>query len=671
MGNTTENKRIAELRNLIERHDQLYYRDASPELTDREYDELKAELIELESQHPEEMDPESPANRVGDDRTEGFSSYTHRQPMLSLDNTYNQGELFAFDERLRKILGKDQLAYCVEPKIDGLAVSLTFENGELVRGVTRGNGAEGDIVTDNLKACIPDLPTRLTGENVPDIIELRGEVYMRLDEFERINAEREQSGQSLYANPRNLAAGTVKLLDREIVAQRRLEIVLYGLGFREPRTFKEQSEFQELLKTWGVPVLEKYWKPEGISAAWKAVEELDAMRKEFAYPTDGAVIKLNNLADQEEAGTTAKSPRWAIAYKFAAEQAETLLEKIEVQVGRTGAITPVAHLRPVLLAGTTVSRASLHNEDEIARKDIREGDTVIVEKAGEIIPQVVRVITEKRPQEAKPFAFPEVCPACGTKLVRLPGEAAWMCPNTACPPQVRRRIEHFGSRQALDIENLGESVVDQLVTRGLVETLPDLYELGVEQLLELDKFAQKASENLVNAIEASKDKPVWRLLHGLGIRHVGAGMSKDLIAAVGDLDSLLKMSAEELEKIEGVGPKVAHSLISFFQSESNQEILRRLKAAGLRWKEESPTLNDQHSLVLAGKTFVLTGTLPHWTRDEASEKIIAAGGKVTSSVSKKTDFVLAGESAGSKLSKAESLGVTIIDEAKLREMLET
>jgi len=462
----------------------------------------------------------------------------------------------------------------------------------------------------------------------------------------------------------NLAAGTLKLLDPSLVARRRLEIVVYGLGYCEPDFLETQSDLQRHLLEWGMPVVERYWVADGIDEVWGSVEELDRMRDGFAYPTDGAVVKLDQRSLQKEAGRTAKAPRWSIAYKFETEKAYTRLHKIGLQVGRTGAVTPVAHLKPVSLAGTTVSRATLHNEDEIRRKDIREGDRVLVEKAGEIIPQVLAVDLESRPEDSRPFSFPKECPECGTALRRLPDEAAWRCPNAACPPQIRGRIEHFGSRACMDIENLGKAVVDQLVSRDLVSTIPDLYRLKVEDLVGLEKFAQKSSENLVRAIDESRNRELWRLVHGLGIPNVGAGMAKDLVRHFGSLDALMRASPEDLEAVDGVGEILTVSIRSFFEEEKNRHMVDELREFGLRFAEEQAESADSGNL--AGKTFVLTGTLPTMTRPDATEWIEARGGKVTSSVSKKTDYVVAGEEAGSKRTKAEKLGVTILDEDALK-----
>jgi len=664
-------RRIRELRAEIKRHDELYYREATPEITDREYDRLKADLAKLEKGlgqldlFPGEVP--SPTQIVGDDRLESFASHRHLAPMLSLDNTYDKAEFLEFDQRLRKIFGEEELAYVVEPKIDGVAVSLTFVKGELERAVTRGNGVEGDVVTQNLLH-VEGLPRSLGGTNVPELIEIRGEVYMTHEEFLRINEERQDAGEPLYANPRNLAAGTVKLLDPKEARMRKLDIVLYGLGACEPNELLAlQSEFLEAVIAWELPTVEKSWTVPNAAGAWKAIEELDRLRESFAYPTDGAVVKLDSIAGQREAGATSKAPRWAIAYKFETEQRETRLLGIDTQVGRTGAVTPVAHLEPVLVAGTTVARATLHNEDEVLRKDLRVGDAVIVEKAGEIIPQVIRHLPEKRPPDAMPYVFPKECPECETALVRAEGEAKWRCPSHECPAQVRGRIEHFASRGCMDVENLGEAVVAQLVATGKVLDLGNLYALAKEDLLELEGFAEKSAENLLAALEASKGQDLWRLINGLGIKHVGAAASKDLARELGSLRAIGETSEGKLEEIDGIGSIMAQSIGAFFAEERNCEMIARLEEHGLRLAEERPA--QAADLPLTGKTFVLTGNLENFTRIEASSRIEALGGKTSSSVSKKTSYLLAGPGAGSKLSKAEKLGTYILDEAAFLELL--
>lgn len=665
MASADNRQRLKELRNLIEHHDSLYYKKAKPEISDYEYDRLKKELETLEATLPDDQRHESPLERIGDDRLSEFVTYKHRKPMFSIDNSYDKEEFFEFDKRLKRLLGDHDFEYVIEPKIDGVAVSLTYERGVFTVAATRGNGSEGDDITTNVKT-IKDLPLHLKGKEHPDIVEIRGEIYIQQEEFERINREREEEELSLYANPRNLAAGTVKLLDPKEAAKRKLSIVLYGIGYCRPIFFEKQQEVHERLKSWGLPIHAKYWVVRGIEEAWKSIEELDQIKAKFAYGTDGAVVKLDNLELQEQAGTTAKAPRGMIAYKFAPEQAKTTLKAIVIQVGRTGVLTPVAELEPVNLAGTTVSRATLHNEDEIKRKDIRVGTHVIIEKAGEIIPAVVESVKDEVWKNSQPYQFPTKCPACGTQAIRLPGEVAWKCPNAACPPQVRRRIGHFASRQAMDIENLGKAIVDQLVTNGLCQHIADLYLIKKEQLTDLERFAEKSANNLIQAIEESKNQPLWRLIHGLGIADVGAQGSKELANHFMALEALIEASEEELMEVEGVGVVVAKSVRSFFNESHNQEIIRRLIQYGLNTKAK---IKEEGVQVLLGKTFVITGTLPTYGRDEAKELIENAGGHVSSSVSKKTDYLLAGESPGSKLDKAKELGVKIIDEEELKLLL--
>lgn len=667
-------QRIAALRQQVGKHDELYYRQAQPELADFDYDRLKRELADLETQFPLYAVKDSPTARVGDDRLEGFVTYRHRQPMQSLDNTYSEAELREFHQRLVKLFDREDLAYVVEPKIDGLAVSLTYEKGKLVRAVTRGNGEEGDDVTANART-IRSLPLELkatAGNPVPDVIEIRGEIFLSLAEFQRINQEREEAGEAPYANPRNLAAGTIKQLDSKEVAQRKLEIVLYGVGFCEPPVAETQSQFHERVKQWGLPTVERIWPAKGMDEVWGAVQQLDTLRHAFAYGTDGAVAKLDDFRLQREAGSTSKAPRWAIAYKFAAERAETRINAITVQVGRTGVLTPVAELEPVLLAGTTVARATLHNKDEIARKDIRVGDTVLVEKAGEIIPAVIEVNLTKRPPQCRAYQFPALCPVCGTATIQLEDEVATRCPNGNCPAQVRRRLGHFVSKACLDIDGIGSALIEELVAKGWVKELPDLFKLRREDLLTLGKSVEKSTDNLLAAIEASKRCELWRLIHGLGIPHVGVAAAKDLAKYFRDLEKLAAAKTEDFiankeSIISGIGATMAAAITGFFSAERNRALVQELLAIGV--KPVAPEKAAGGSTVFTGKTFVLTGTLPAMTRDEAAAKIEAAGGKVSGSVSKKTSYVLAGAEAGSKLDKAGELGVPVIDEAEFLRML--
>ncbi len=673
-------RRIAELRGAVARHDELYYRRARPEISDREYDRLKRELEDLEKQFSTQAGGsggESPTRRVGDDRLEGFQTYRHREPMQSLDNTYSEAELREFHTRLARLLGREDLGYVVEPKIDGLAVSLTYEKGRLVRAVTRGNGVEGDDVTANVLTLhgLPHELKRQGSDAPPESIEIRGEIYLTFAEFQRINAEREEEGLEPYANPRNLAAGTLKQLDSREVARRRLEIVLYGAGHCTPPggAGPTQSGYQALLKAWGLPTVERFWEARGIDAVWGAIQELDRLRHAFAYATDGAVVKLDSLALQREAGSTSKAPRWAMAYKFAAERAETRLNAISIQVGRTGVLTPVAELEPVVLAGTTVSRATLHNRDEIARKDIRVGDWVYVEKAGEVIPAVMGANLQLRGPQCEPYRFPEVCPACGTAAVQLEGEVALRCPNHDCPVQVRRRVQHFASRACVDIEGLGEAMVDALVERGWVGTPADLYRLRREDLLTLGKKVEKTTDNLLAAVERSKSSELWRFVHGLGITHVGAAAAKDLAVRFRGLEALAAARAEDFldekkaSRIDGIGETMAMAIIEHFRIPRNIHLIEDLRRLGV--DPRPPPAARAGGAALAGKTFVLTGTLPGMTREQAQAQIEAAGGKVSGSVSKKTSFVVAGAEAGSKLAKAVALGVPVIGEEELLRLL--
>jgi DNA ligase (NAD+) len=675
-------KRIAAHRAEVARHDELYYRKAKPAISDLEYDRLKRELADLEKQFPEAAQAvavESPTEKVGDDRAEGFQTYRHRLAMQSLDNTYSEAELREFHARLAKLLDRENLAYVVEPKIDGLAVSLTYEKGQLVRAVTRGNGVEGDDVTANALTIhsLPHSLKKTKSAPIPDVIEVRGEIFMTLAEFQRINQAREEEGLERYANPRNLAAGTIKLLDRSEVAQRKLEIVLYGLGYCEPAAGagETQSGYHERVRAWGLPTVEKIWKVRGIDEVWNAVRELDQLRHRFSYGTDGAVVKLDSLQLQRDAGSTSKAPRWAMAYKFAAERAETQLRAITIQVGRTGVLTPVAELEPVFLAGSTVARATLHNRDEIARKDIRVGDFVFVEKAGEVIPAVIGANLARRTPECRPFVFPAECPSCGTPVVEAEGEVALRCPNYDCPVQVRRRVQHFASKACVDIDGLGEAMVDTLVEKGWLKSIPDIYRQRREDLLTLGKSVEKSTDNLLAAIEASKRADLWRFIHGLGIPHIGVAAAKDLAGHFGCLEMLTDaklgdfIGEKKTSRIEGIGETMAQAIIGHFNQPRNRTLVSELLALGVAPAAPVKKAATATSILLAGKTLVLTGTLPSMTREEAAAKIEAAGGKVSGSVSKKTSYLLAGAEAGSKLEKARELGVPVIDEVELMKLL--
>jgi DNA ligase (NAD+) len=725
-------KRIAGLRAQIARHDELYYRRAQPEITDFDYDTLKHELAGLEAAWPQFAAPDSPTQRVGDDRVQGFREAEHRQKMLSLDNTYNESDLRAFHARLARLLDSDDLRYTVEPKIDGLAVSLTYEAGRLVRAVTRGKGDKGDDVTANVLT-IASVPRALAGK-APRLIEIRGEIYLTAAEFERINAERAAAGEELYANPRNLAAGTIKLLDPAEVARRRLDIVLYGLGYCEPAVARSQTEWREQLRAWRLPIVERTWRARGIDEAWAAIGELDRLRRGFAYGTDGAVVKLDDFAQQREAGATDKAPRWAIAYKFKPDTARTRLRAITIQVGKTGILSPVAELEPVLLAGSTIARATLHNEDEIHRKDIRAGDLVEIEKAGEVIPAVLRSFPDERPAGAAEFdlraAVGGKCPVCGGRIARIvvAGEGgegvAWKCQNYDCRAQRAGRLGFFCSRRALAIDGVGEVVATRLVDLELVRDPPDLSDVPLATLAPLNLgppeeprvLGEKTAAKIVAAREAARALPLEKWLYALSVPDVGESTARALgrrhrnfaeLAESGLLKTILKKAElvaqrdreapasrknppksdeerarrkelcaridAEIAALEAgplanvppdVGPAVAASALAFFASEPGRRLLEKLRAHGI-----DPRGTVMAAGVFTGKTFVLTGTLPGLKREEAEQKILAAGGKVSGSVSRKTSYVLAGADAGSKLEKARALGVPVIDEGTFRDLL--
>lgn len=672
-------QRLLELKEFLSFHDELYYKKAQPEISDQQYDRLKRELIDLESKtdftkrlsnqdvSQSEIFHSNNFPMVGDDRLEGFASHRHMVSMLSLDNTYDEAEFFDFDARLRRIFGTKDLPYVVEPKIDGVAVSLTYENGRLTSAATRGNGIEGDVITQNILHA-QGLQRTIDSTTLPEIIEVRGEIFMRNSEFVRINSLREELDLPSYANPRNLAAGTVKLLDPMEARSRKLEIVVYGLGGCLPSDyFVNQSSFHDAIRNWRLPVVEFLKSVSSAREAWSAILELDELRHQYEYPTDGAVIKLDSFSMQRRAGQTAKSPRWAIAFKFESERQETYLEEITVQVGRTGVITPVAHLKPIQLAGTVVSRASLHNADEIHRKDIRIGDVVVVEKAGEIIPQVIEVVRSKRLESSLPYEFPVKCPKCQTLLTRQEGESAWKCPNQGCPDQVKGRLKYFASRGCMDIENLGEAVIDQLVDRGLVRSIPELYCLGIDQVLQLDGFAQKSADNLIDSIEKSKTNEFWRLICGLGIKHVGTSAAKELAKRFPSLETIAQSTEEDFLSMDGIGQIMAESIVGFFKEVDNGIVPSELADLGLNCQRTTTALPVS---ILTDKIFVLSGTLESMTREKAQGKIEKLGGKVSGSVSKKTDFLVAGPGAGSKLRKAEMLGIQILGEKDFIALLE-
>ena len=709
-------QRIDELREQIRKHDRLYYQDAAPVISDREYDRLYKELVDLETQFPDLLTPDSPTQRVGGKPLEAFAQIQHRVPMLSLDNTYSEEEVANFYKRVTRLLPDQEIPVVIEPKVDGVAVSVMYEKGRLKYAATRGDGVVGDDITQNIKT-IRSVPHQLRGD-APDIFEVRGEAYLDKVGFEKLNQERKAAGLPLFANPRNAAAGSLKHLDPKMAARRPLGIVFYGTGAVEGTDTDLHSTIFRLFKNLGLPTHERWWLADSIEQILRAIRELDEIRRGFPYQTDGAVIKVDELMQREQLGFTAKSPRWAIAYKYAAERVETRLQDIIIQVGRTGILTPVAVLDPVLISGSTVARATLHNEDEIKRKDIRIGDMVVIEKAGEVIPAVVEVVKSKRPRDAKPFDFAKhvhgKCPVCGSPIRRDPEFVAWRCENLYCPAQTTRRVEFFAARGALDIESIGGIVADKLVERGLLREPLDLFSLKTEQLANLNLgteeaprvFGEKNATKAMNAIERARTLSLSRWLFALAIPDVGKTTATQLarfhetIADVADsqllgdvleyhksrsdkesakeiADRLIKSGFAKPSKskagkggiVTEVGPVVAESVRDFFSSAAGKKILRRIEELGINPKSEKVSLKRAAELPLAGKTFVLTGTLPSMTREEATGKIEALGGHVTGSVSKKTDYVLAGAEPGSKIDKAKEIGVKIIDEAEFRKML--
>jgi DNA ligase (NAD+) len=655
-------ERATFLRSEIDRHNQLYYTQAAPEISDRDFDALLRELVDLEEAHPDLKTPDSPTQRVGGAPVEGFAQVEHDPPMMSLDNTYNLEELGEWTERLRRLAPDDEIGYVAELKLDGVSISLTYEDGVLARGVTRGNGIVGDDVTANVRT-LRGLPLRLQGEP-PERLVIRGEIYMPRSVFADINLQREEAGEPLYANPRNTTAGTVRLLDSREVARRRLKVAIFQSATDVGAA--SHSGTLERLASFGLPVEPQWQRCADLAALERFVEHWRERRHGLEYETDGVVVKVDRLELQRRLGATSKAPRWAVAYKYAAEQAETKVTGITVQVGRTGALTPVAELEPVLVAGTTVKRATLHNYEDLARKDVRVGDTVLIEKAGEIIPKVVAVQLDRRPADSKPFEMPSVCPVCGEKAVQFEGEVALRCVSASCPAIVRESIRHFVSRNAMDIEGLGDKLIDQLLEADLVEDYTSLYRLRAEQLTSLERWGEKSAENLVAQIEKSKGRTLAHLLHAVGIRFVGGRVARLLADAFGDLDALKRAKQEELEEVPEIGPKVADSVLRFFADEHNQKRIEALRDAGVSFVQPRRATVESP---LSGKTVVLTGTLTRMTRDDAKRRLEALGARVSGSVSAKTDLVIAGEKAGSKLEKAEELGVEVIDEAGFLELV--
>ena len=669
MASDRARRRAAELRREIERHNRLYFNEAAPEIPDAEYDALFQELLKLEKEHPELASADSPTHRVGAAPSEGFAEVTHRVAMLSLANAFDDEDVIAFDRRCREGLGAEEIEYACELKFDGLAVTLAYEDGIFVQGATRGDGSVGEDVTPNLRT-VRSLPLRLDMAKPPRLLEVRGEVLMMRRDFEAINKRATELGERTFVNPRNAAAGGLRQLDPRLTAQRRLSFFAYGVGAREgyelPPT---HAKLLDALAKMGFPVAGDRPVVSGVEGLLGFYREVGARRAKLPYDIDGVVYKVNRFADQEKLGFVSRAPRWAVAHKFPAEEATTELENIEIQVGRTGALTPVARLKPVFVGGTTIVNATLHNEDEMRRKDIWKHDMVVVRRAGDVIPEVARVAKQGPRAKSDWFEMPAKCPRCGSAVVRSEDEAVARCSGGLfCPAQRKQALLHFASRRAMNIEGLGDRLVEQLVDSGLVRTPADLYKLGVAKLAELERMAEKSAANVLAGIGKSKDTTLGRFIYALGIRNVGEVTGKDLARHFGALDALMDASVEQLMEAPDVGPVVAESIAGFFREAHNREVIEQLRAAGVRWAEGPPARRDTGG-PFTGKIVVLTGTLAAMTREEAKERIEAAGGKVTGSVSKKTDYVVAGAEAGSKLDKAQELGVAVLDEGKFLDLL--
>lgn len=661
--------RAAELRRMLIHHSQRYYQFDAPEISDAEYDALFNELVELEKQYPALAIPESPTRRVGSAPLDKFRTVRHRLPMLSLENATNEEEIRAkLDVRVRNELGlpvSETLEYMCEPKMDGLAVELVYENGLLTVASTRGDGITGEDVTGNIRT-LRSLPLRLSGDNIPSLLEVRGEVYLSLSAFRKINSDKEENGEPPFANPRNAAAGSLRQLDPQITARRPLAIFCYAPGHVEGVSFDSQQAFLDAAAGWGLPVNPLAMRVRGIEAAVDYYREMQARRETLPYEIDGTVVKVDSYRLQRELGEKSRSPVWAIACKFPPRQAETVLEDILLSVGRTGVITPVAQLRPVDISGVTVARATLHNWDEIAAKDIRIGDTVVVERAGDVIPAVVRVIEGRRTGEERCLPPPLKCPECGSEVVRIEGEVALRCMGLSCPPQIRESIKHFASRGAMDIEGLGDKFIEQLLSLGLVRNVADIYRLGKDDFMRFERMGDKLASNLLAAIEASKHRELSRFIHALGIRHVGERTAKTLAQSFGSLENLEAATLEELVSIRDIGATVAQSIRTFFENGENLSVIRQMIDSGVTPTSASKKVGG----IFSGKNFVFTGTLSRFSRDEARKLVEDQGGNVVGSVSKKTDYVVAGDEAGSKLAKARGLGVAVLGEDEFLALLE-
>ncbi|RPI24410.1 MAG: NAD-dependent DNA ligase LigA [Acidobacteria bacterium] len=659
--------RIGELRNQIEYHDYRYYVQDDPAISDAEYDRLFRELVELERENPELSSPDSPTRRVGGGLQEKFGKVQHHAPMLSLANAFDEDELRAFHKRISNLLLTTDIDFVTELKIDGLAVALTYENGVLKRGATRGNGLIGEDVTPNLRT-IRTIPLKLRADSdVPEVVEVRGEVFLPVSAFQKMNDERTQAGETVFANPRNAAAGTLRQLDSSITASRPLAFFAYAIGYVEDIEFRTQDEVLNQVKSWGFATNPHYCHHDTLETVVKYCREWEGKRDSLDYQIDGVVVKVNRLDYQRKLGVVSRDPRWAVAYKFPSDVAITRLVKIGINVGRTGSLNPFAILEPVQVGGVTIRLATLHNADDIRRKDIREGDMVVVKRAGEVIPQVVGPVREKRTGEEREFEWPPECPSCGAPVSREEGAAMAYCINRVCPSQRFESLNHFVSQGAMDIRGLGAQTISKLLELHLIEDAADIYSLSDEDIARLPGFKEKSIENLMTSIKESKARPLPRVLFALGIRHVGERVAGLLAEHFRDVERLMAASQEEISAVPGIGPEIAGSIYSFFQDETNRELVRRLGEAGLQLRQKGTAVVEGP---LSGKTFVITGTLPSLSRTEATALIESAGGKVTSSVSARTDFLLLGESPGSKLKKAEELGVRPISEAEFRRMIE-